>query len=342
VVTKLAHPLLLAAGVTAGVAACGSGGSGASGPSVTCTSGMIIANEANDYHFTSQLTLEPVTVQPMSNLKFDWSALTKDFQGHALNPATDVNTAVVTLWDLKLADLEDALNTDNLFTSDLIESPPPNYSTNGVTSAMLYDFAAPGETLTPAQFNAYFDASKYTPANSSFLFIVQSGTDIGRNMRMMQAFDLDANSQNTTIALTNASTMLQYTADLLSLHPTGVPAATAALTLDWGQLTTSALGRPFDPTQITSAIVGHYTQTRQQLQEQFLDLETITTEFYRAATPSGTVLDFTKLVKDGDGSPFPGVSADGTWLVGLICGNCRNPAPWYMTILVPAAQPCAN
>jgi len=22
-------------------------------------------------------------------------------------------------------------------------------------------------------------------------------------------------------------------------------------------------------------------------------------------------------------------------VVGLICGNCRNPAPWYLTILKP-------
>jgi len=301
-------PLLaLAGGAAVATAACGS--SGASTPSVTCTNGAIVAADANNYKFTSQITLQPVAVQQMTNLKFDWSGLTRDFEGHTINPATDVNTAVITLWDLTLP--------------------------------VLYDFGAPGETITPAMFNAFFDASNYTPANSSFLFIAQSGSDIGRNMRMMQALEVDAASQNTTVTLTNASTQLQYTADLLSLHPTGVPAGTAALTIDWGQMTTNALGHPFDTSQITSAVVGHYSETPQQLQSQFLDLATITTEFYRATIMSGTVLDFTTLVKDGDGSPFPGVSSDGTWLVGLICGNCRNPAPWYMTILVPAAQPCA-
>jgi hypothetical protein len=35
-------------------------------------------------------------------------------------------------------------------------------------------------------------------------------------------------------------------------------------------------------------------------------------------------------------APFAGIDDTGTWLVGLICGNCRNPAPWYMTI----AKPC--
>ena len=60
----------------------------------------------------------------------------------------------------------------------------------------------------------------------------------------------------------------------------------------------------------------------------------IATKYYTADIPSGAVLDFTTL-KDSAGGSFPGVDDDGTWMVGLICGNCRNPAPWYMTILKP-------
>ena len=43
---------------------------------------------------------------------------------------------------------------------------------------------------------------------------------------------------------------------------------------------------------------------------------------------------------DSAGNPFTGITSDGTWLVGLICGNCQNPAPWYLSVLVPAPQPC--
>ena len=50
---------------------------------------------------------------------------------------------------------------------------------------------------------------------------------------------------------------------------------------------------------------------------------------------SSTMLDFTTLKDKDTGAAFPGVDDTGTWLVGLICGNCRNPAPWYMTILKP-------
>ncbi len=96
---------------------------------------------------------------------------------------------------------------------------------------------------------------------------------------------------------------------------------------------------PITITNITSAIVGHYTQTPAELESQFLDLRTIAQDLYTAQIQSGTSLDFTTLM-DSAGNPFPGVDSTGTWLVALICGNCRNPAPWYLTILEPAAQPC--
>jgi hypothetical protein len=156
---------------------------------------------------------------------------------------------------------------------------------------------------------------------------------------MLQTFHLDAASTVTSVALTNTSTKLQYTANLHSLHPTGVPAGTAALTLDWGPptgspLMTNGLGGEFVPTQITRAIVGHYTQSPAELEKRFLDLEMIATNLYRANIDSGTTLNFTTL-RDDSGGAFTGVDDTGTWLVGLFCGNCRNPAPWYLTVLKP-------
>ncbi len=141
----------------------------------------------------------------------------------------------------------------------------------------------------------------------------------------------------TTVPITNDSTKLSYTANLHSLTITGVPAATPALTLDWSQMKTNGLGRPFAEGSVTSAIVGHYSQTPAELETQFLDLDRIALATYRADIMSGSVLDFTTL-KDASGASFPGIDGQGTWLVGLICGNCRNPAPWYMTILKPCSM----
>jgi hypothetical protein len=335
------NPWLFAAALLPLLAiACGNGRGGS--PSVTCTDGNIVANEANDYAFSSTITLPPVTVKSMSNLAFDWSQVTQDFLGHTVDPVADLNTIVVMLWQMSLAEFEKELNADSLQTKYLVVSPPPSLMPSaGMTSAMLYDFTINGSSIAPAMFNMDFDPVAFPPATTTYLLAAQTGTNLGTGIRMLQAFQLDDASTNTAVTLTNSSASLMYTADLHSLHPTGVPAGTAAMTLDWGSLDgkTNALGGTFIATNITSAIVGHYTQTPAELETQFLDLQLIATDLYTANIPPGTTLDFTTLADSG-GNPFPGVDSTGTWLVGLTCGNCKNPAPWYLTILVPAAQPC--
>ncbi len=303
-----------------------------------CAGAAIVANEKNDYAFSSSITLPPVTVAQMSNLAFDWSGLTHDFEGHALDPSKDLGMAIVMFWSLPLADFERQLNADALFTSDLILSPPLSLVlAPGGTAAQLYDFTINTTPVTPAMINQYFDATMYTPANASFIVGVQSGIDLGRQLRMLQSFNLDPTSTNMKVALKDDSTKLTYSANLHDLTITGVPAGTPALTLDWSQMTTNGLGRPFTQGVVTSAIVGHYAQTPAQLEAQFLDLDRIAMATYRADITYGSVLDFSTL-KDANGASFPGVDDSGTWLVGLTCGNCRNPAPWYMTILKPCSM----
>jgi hypothetical protein len=303
-----------------------------------CFGASVVANETNDYAFTSQITLAPVPVAQMSNLAFDWHGLTRDFLGHSLDPTVNLDMAIVMFWDLPLAQFEQELNADELYTIDLIVSPPLSLLVGGATSANLYDFTINQTAVTPSMINQYFDAGKYTPANSTFLVGVQTGMDLGRQLRMLQAFNLDASSTVTNVALADTSTKLTYTANLHSLTITGVPAGTPGLMLDWSQMKTNAMGRAFTEGYVTSAVVGHYTQTPAELEAQFLDLDRIASATYRADIPSGSVLDFTTLAEATSGAPFPGIDDSGTWLVGLFCGNCRNPAPWYMTIL----KPCTN
>jgi hypothetical protein len=87
-----------------------------------CLGSNVIANAANNYSFSSTITLAPVTVKSRSNLTFDWSAVHMDFLKHPLNPVTDLNTVLVLLWQLPLAQLQTNLNADNLSQSDLVVS----------------------------------------------------------------------------------------------------------------------------------------------------------------------------------------------------------------------------
>ncbi len=319
------------------VLGCGGNGSGSGDGQPTMCTESVVAAEKNDYSFTSSISFNPVNVAQMSNLRFDWSGLTRDFEHHELSPTQDLRMAIVMFWDLPLAKFESELNADALFTSDLIVSPPLSLLLPaGGTSAALYDFTINTTPVTPDMINPYFDATLYPPSSASFLVGVQSGTVLGRDLRMMQAFNLDPTATSSVVPITNDSMSLSYTADLHDLTPTTVPAGTPRMTLDWSQMNTNGLGREFDHGYVTDAIVGHYAETPAELEAKFLDLDQIALATYRAPIKSGFVLDFTTL-KDDSGAAFPGIDSNGTWLVGLLCGNCRNPAPWYMTILKPCS-----
>jgi len=330
--TRLAH----GACVGAVALGCASAESPRATPEPTMCAANIVASEANNYAFSSTITLTPVPVAPMSNLVFDWSGLTRDFMGHDLAPAKDLALAMVMFWDLPLAEFEKQLNADELYTADLIVSPPLSLPLTGATSAHLYDFTINTTPVTPDMINPYFDAAAYPPSSATFIAGVQAGTSLGRNLRMMQAFNLDASSTTTVVPITNDSMKLEYTVNLHDLTSTVVPKGQPGLTLDWEHMKVDGFGREFLRGNVTDAIVGHYAETPAELEKKFLELDQIALRTFRTPIPSGTVLDFSKL-KDDAGASFPGIDGTGTWLVGLVCGNCRNPAPLYMTILKPCS-----
>lgn len=312
----------------------GSGTSGGTTGSNSC-SATFSATTANDYTFSSTITLPPVLVKPDSELTFDWSGVTHDFLGHALDPAADIDSANLVLWALNETELQTKLNADSLRQLDAVvpASAPTNKT---ATSVDLFDFqSAAGEPLSQDMILPYMSATTYPPTANTYTFIISTGNIIsGGKSRMIQALKLDPASSNTKVVLNDASTKLEYEVDLHSLVPTLVPAARADLTVDWDAILTNALGNTFLPTQITEVRVAHYTQTPAELEQKFLDLELIDDDTWRNRDIAGTSVSLSTLTNDA-GQAFPGVSASGTWVLGLVCGACRNPAPWYLTILKP-------
>lgn len=321
-------------GGSGGSGTSGSGTSGGSGGGNSCNASFN-ATTANNYTFSSTITLTPVMVKPEAELTFDWSAVTKDFMGHDLDPAADIDTANLVLWALNEEDLQTKLNADQLKQSESVV-PAMSETNNTATSVGLFDFAAPsGEPLTEDQILPYMNATTYPPDEHTYTFIIATGSLIsGGRSRMIQSLKLDPASSNTTVTLSNDSTKLEYTVDLHSLQPTLVPPGKADLSVDWADILTNAMGNTFQPTQITEVRVAHYTQTPAELEEEFLDLELIADNTWRNQEIAGTSIDLSMLT-DENGQAFPGISAEGTWVLGLVCGACRNPAPWYITFLKP-------
>ena len=308
-------------------------GSGGTGGAPQCGAN-VIANPANNYSFSSTLTFPPIMVKPDSDLSFDWSAVTQDFLGHDVNPMTDIDQVSVIMWGLTLEDFQTRLNSEDLAQRDTTTVPVTLFTEKMVTSGNLLEFTLAGNPVLPEEVMPYFSATEYPPADYTYTVMVASGTTIGKGTRMIQAFKLDPASTNTAVAVKDDSTMLEYSVDMEALTPTLVPASTAALTVDWSDMTVNGLGNEFQTTKITRVVLGRYTETPAELEANFLDLELIAEEIYRGDVRAGTDIDLSTLMSES-GQAFAGIDATSTWVLTLICGDCYNPAPWYLTLLKP-------
>jgi len=330
--------MVLLAALTA--SACGGGSSDVT---VACHGTELKASEEHNYKVTSSITLPPIKIAQRKNLTFDWSAVTTDLLRHDVDPRKDVKMVVLLAWNIPLTNPSDPTKSlQYKFIHDTIDAPdmvavPLQYIPNGQTSAKLYDFTLSGNPVTPAQIDTYFDRSnQHPPENYCYTVMISSSTQIGSGAIMLQSMVLDENTTNTEVKITNDSTKLDFKADLTKLTPMGIPINTADITLDWGDIKTNAMGDPFMNNSITTAMLGHYKETPAELSsDKFLSLDRIATELYRADIDSGTTLNFSDL-KDSNGKKFTGITEDGTWIIGLQCGSCRNPSPLFVTVLKPS------
>jgi hypothetical protein len=299
-------------------------------------SGRLEAAEANNYRFSSTLSIALTEVQPSSELQFDWSALNRDFIGHAVDPLLDIDMVSLLMWSLDAQELERKLNADELAQRDLVAMGMIYTADHDrATSGSLFDMTSFGMPLDPEVLLGYLSVEDYDPTAYTYTLMAVTGTTAGEGTRMIQGFQLVPSSTNTTVALNSESTGLDYTVDIVGATPLVVPLGDPALTIDWTDMTVTALGTEFIPNSVTRLLVAHFPLPVQALEEDFLDLELRADEMYRAEVVAGTAFDLSMATSE-TGSPFPGVAADGgTWVVALFCGSCANPAPWYLSVLEP-------
>ena len=143
----------------------------------------------------------------MSNLTFDWSAVTMDFLGHPLDPKTDLSMAAAMLWDPALGPPDQAQRRHPQ-SEDLVTSVPPSWPTPaGVATVTARpppsSTTSLNGTVITADFNMYFDPTMFPATKYSYLVAVATGTTLGQGFRMLQTFTLDPASSETTVKLTN-------------------------------------------------------------------------------------------------------------------------------------------
>jgi hypothetical protein len=344
----------------------GTGGSGAnaggSGPTTTgqCSAGTLKLQAANDYGFSSEIKLTPLAVKPKSELTFDWSGLTTDFMGRPTNPTSGIDSVLLVVFNLTLQQLEDTLNQDDGSITNKTAGALQLLTNQEVTSKSIYDFGVPGtpentyrsDASVKASVDEYLDPAINDPSTHIIAVMPSQGTQLGKNLRMIQTLQLDEASSTASVNIVGStrvsaatsghsggtegpSASITYDVDLQHLAPIGVPKSQPALSVDWSGLTDNGLGHPWLARSISRVFVGHYSQTLPELEAKFLDLETIADDLYTLDVDNDEPVSLTGL-KNAQGQAFSGVDATGVWILALSCSvYCSSPAPWYLTVLKP-------
>ena len=177
-----------------GMSGGGGNGSGGTPPGEVSCSGLskdaagkvlLEANALNNYAYASTLEIEVTPVAAQSELTFDWSALTKDFQGHTIDPEADIDMVSLLMWRLTLSEFQAKLGKDGFESGDpVIASMIKTQNTR--TSVGLFEFQTlTGEPLEPELLLAYLDPEVYDPAEHSYTIVAASGEMAGQGSRML-------------------------------------------------------------------------------------------------------------------------------------------------------------
>lgn len=292
-----------------------------------------------NYVFHSSLSAVTTPVRPNSDVTFDWSTATVDMLGRTFDPLADVDMMQLMLWRYDKAGFLAGINREELDTSRLVAMGYCD-AQHLRTHCSFSDLLAPaGSPIAPETLSRYVDPASYAPGQHVWVIMLATGKVFGRGTRLLAFFQPTDGETNDQVRLGNDSTTLSYTVDLASLDPILLPPHVGDIVLSWSEdtpLTKTATGAEWIPTFITDVVVAHYLGFGvADLERQFLLLRDLASEQYAARLSAGQELALARLT-DQAGSPFPGVDDTGIWLFSLNCSSCRNPAPWFLSILRPA------
>lgn len=304
-----------------------------------CEGGTVLGlTDSSNYSLTTTMDVGMSVLKSSSDLLIDWTNLSVDFFDDPVSASADIQMVLLSLWQMSPEEIEEKLSTDTLNANDQ-KGVLSIYPDGTFTSRNLFTFNALDRTNTPIpeeDIRVYLDTGTYPPASYTFLAIAQAGTSPGQDARMLRMFKLDDAAVETTLSLDNSSTLLTAQASFAAAVPVQLPPSVPDLSVNWGGMMVNALGNPFLPTQITKAVVAHFeTETLQELEGDFLHLEDRADRWYEGSGIAGTSIDLSTLT-DSTAGAFPGVDAEGLWLLALFCTKqCNNPAPWAIAILKP-------
>jgi hypothetical protein len=280
---------------------------------------IVFLADVNNYSYESMLHIPIVETAASSDIEICWDGLTRDFQCHDMDPAADIdNATVIRIRNMSEEEIETALSQGDLQQSNI--DGYLDLGTNGNSVCVnLSDFSFRGSEVSIDDEYVVSDERKY-------LLVLTTGTTPGVGARMMTFMTPTDGSSNTSVTLGEGCDLLDFSAELTSLKSVTVSAAGQTV-LDWSDVV---------PPGITRVMLGFYEDvTVVDLEAQVLDLMLIATKKWELEIESTASIALNELT-DEAGAPFESFDGTGTWIFALLCEQCRNPTPPFLTVLVPS------
>lgn len=274
--------------------------------------------DANNYSYTSTLSIGQFPLPEHTDAFVDWSALTVDIRGGALDPMADLTDArLVAFRDLPPDEVAWALSHDELAQADVgayVTCTPTD------ASCLLSEFGMFGNQLDIQQY--------FQEGFGSWLVVLGKPGSLGADAL---AFLVPTEGATASSAdLTDATSSLQADVDLASAEPLVVPPVVTDISLDWGGLTRDGLGDPLDFATVDELWIGRFEESVGTLESDIFALEDLADATWTADVSGVTSVSLEALQGE---LPFRGVDSQGTWVLALRCNTCTNPAPRLLTLL---------
>ena len=279
--------------------------------------------DANNYAYDVVVDIATYPVAENTDITIEWTSLTQDMWGLPLGPR-QVETLSLVAFGLALEEVEVGLEQDTLEQADVML-----YVFTDVLGQSSVEFSRLTLFGTEIDLWEYFDSS-YA---ATWLLTLSSGDTPGVDT-LSAAFLVPTPDETTTlVSITNDTAKAEADADLVSLDPVDVPAC-SPLHLDWEDVTTDGQGGSFEFHHVDNRFLAYFPDAEPAaLQADALSWKQTAADLWE----NEVVMGEQSATLDGDlsaaGTPFEGITTEGTWLFGLECTSCFTPMPKFLTIL---------
>jgi hypothetical protein len=299
--------------------------------------GDVIILPSNNYTSVSSLTVQEFETAPGDNIDICWTDLVQDVQGHDATAASVKTVFFIRVINDSQDEVDELLNTGVLGQEDA--DGYWYFESDGSTDcASLEEFKSGGDQSPLVAEDHYADDDQYT-----YLVLFAAGNKIGFDALSMLYLVPTPGETVTDVNLPAENRfMLEFEADLHSADKLVLPADEPS-TIDWTAITTDNHGNTIDKNAVDRVLLGFYAgKDVAALEKGFLDLDqpaakggpTVSWELSVAKGHSANLAAANG--RNGEG-PFTDFQRDedGTWILGLFCSTCQNPAPIVVSVLDP-------